>query len=463
MTDALKSSMDMSRALFEKLSKHWHGLEEGVYRPGFSPEESEAIQIIIDEAKSMGMNAYQDLAGNTFLIYEGANRNLPVFMSGSHLDAVPNGGRYDGPAGVVAALAAVRAIHDAGQTPDRDMVVAIWRNEESPWFGQFAVGSKLACGDLSAEFLQAAQKNDGRTLKSHMTDVGLNTDALAAALEHGETLLPMDRIAAFVELHIEQGSQLEKAEKPLGIVTGIRGNLRFPKRIRFEGAAGHSGAVPQEERLDAVLAGAAYLQHFKGFCQELKDNGHDIVWSCPIATTGEGASPTTIPAHFEIQPEIRSLSNGILGLGHITLRKLAIETFWETGVKVHINPKDIVLGRAVSIDKNLRDLLSEKAAAANIDAMDIPSGAGHDAAILAQHGVTSGMIFLRHGNDGVSHRPDEIMTLDANDDPFDLQGDFAKAVQVLKDTALNYKDVQEVKPSNGDFAYHLQMRGAKPL
>ena len=125
MTDALKSSMDMSRELFEKLSAHWHGLEEGVYRPGFSPEESEAIQIIVDEAKSMGMNAYEDLAGNTFLIYEGANRNLPVFMSGSHLDAVPNGGRYDGPAGVVAALAAVRAIHDAGQTPDRDMVVAI--------------------------------------------------------------------------------------------------------------------------------------------------------------------------------------------------------------------------------------------------------------------------------------------------------------------------------------------------
>jgi len=454
--------MALARSLFSSFDNHWAGDDIGMDRAGYSARENEAIDMVKAQASAMGMDSYQDLAGNAYFIYRGADSTLPVFMMGSHLDAVPRGGRYDGPAGVVAGLAAIKAIHDSNVRPAQDICLTVFRNEESPWFGQFAVGSKLACGQLSAEFLQAAQKDDGRTLYAHMNEVGLNPAALEAALNEGQILLPIEQIGQFVELHIEQGSQLEKANKSLGIVSGIRGNLRFPKKIDFHGNAGHSGAVPQAERRDAVLAGVDFLAEFKALCIGEQANGNDLVWSCPIAHTGAGASPTTIPDFFTIQPEIRSLSPELLARMKTKLLESAQNLAAALNVRIDIKPETIITSAPSLVSPQLQSKLEDTAQSLGIDTMRIASGAGHDAAILAQAGVDAGMMFMRHGNQGASHRPDEIMTQKEGDDAFSLSGDFANAINVLAHMAVK-KASQNEGQAHTNFVQGLLQKGATPL
>jgi len=174
---------------------------------------------------------------------------------GSHLDAVPQGGRYDGPAGVISALTAVKYLHDQKMRPPQDICVVAWRHEEVPPFNQFAIGSKLAVSDLKPDILGRKQREtDSLTLEDLMKKNGLDTVALRKAMEEGKPLLPLDRIGRLIEVHIEQGSLLEEAGSSLGIVTGIRGNVRFPNMICFRGVTGHTGTVPQAKRKDAARA-----------------------------------------------------------------------------------------------------------------------------------------------------------------------------------------------------------------
>lgn len=451
-----QQTADFSRDIFNQLDKHWQGDDKGMHRSGYSPQETAAMDIVSEAARrELGMDCYEDHAGNRYLISPEAEGDFnPVRMAGSHLDAVPNGGRYDGPAGVVAPLAALYDLKLKGEKLHQPSCIVIWRNEESPWFGQFAVGSKLATGALSAEFIRTAKhKNDGRTLESHMSDIGLGA---ASSFQNNKKLLNPDLIAGLVETHIEQGSVLQGENKSLGVVTFIRGNVRFPEYITFEGETGHTGTVPQDERLDPMDAQALFITMCSDEFKCIKYTNRDIVWSYPQGCVVGGGSTTNIAKQFQLRPEVRTTDVSVIDEVQKIFEYIAFEVEKETGVKISLNKMNVQ--QPVKMSSDIRIDMMKAASNMGISAMKMPSGAGHDVQVAVQAGIAGGLIFIRHGNNGVSHRPDEIMGRDFKDNPFTTTSDFANAVAM--NAAWFGGQNQNVQTRPKSFLADLIARGA---
>jgi N-carbamoyl-L-amino-acid hydrolase len=311
-----KKSLNFGQSLQSEVDKFWTP-EDGRYCIGWSHEETNLMHRISEIAHDvLKMDVYEDLAGNRYLVKEYFSHKFDkVRMAGSHVDSVKNGGRYDGPAGIIAPLVALYQMQQENIRPHQSVVVPIWRNEESPWVNQFAVGSKLATGQLSAEFLRTAKHTEfsHNTLSWQMQNVlGLDTRSLLRRMESDNpALFDVSKVECAIETHIEQGSQLEKADKSIGIVTSIRGNLRFPDKIEFSGVAGHSGTVPQNERKDALRAMGLMIANIDKTLSQIKDSGRDIVWSFPQGGDDMG-HPTTICEKAWLRPEIRSTDINVL-------------------------------------------------------------------------------------------------------------------------------------------------------
>lgn len=455
-----KGTMSFAQDIFDAFDNHWRGEKEGIWRPSYSLQENEAIESIKEKSSSLGMEGYQDLAGNAYFVYPGKNRNAPVIMMGSHVDAVPKGGRWDGTAGVFAGMAAVKYIHEMGKKPPQDIVVSIFRGEESAWFNNALLGSQLACGDLSDDILLTKRNDTQKTLGHHMTDVGLNVSALEEKILHGESLLPLDRIGFFIETHIEQSGTLVEAGVDLGIVTGIRGNARFPDMVSFYGKAAHTGSTPQLKRQDSSLAAAYYQVYLDQSFKKMVSEGKDIVWAFPQGGVVNGA-PTTVPEQYNIRPEVRSLDPHVLQEVKEEFHRCAQQAAKENNVILGDNIRNIVLNDPVLLDKNLQGILQKSAKKLGISFNALPSGSGHDAAALAKNGIVSGMLFIPHGNGGISHNPNEIMTLSPNEDPFSLAGSFNKAVRIMSDIIMKHS-FSEMKLGL-PFVESLKKRGAIPL
>ena len=295
------------------------------------------------------------------------------------------------------------------------------------------MGSKFVTGDLRAEFLQAAKhKETGETLSHHMQQCGIDADVLAAKLTAGQAVFPLERVGRYIEVHIEQGPALLEAQKSLGIVTAIRGNVRYPQGITFYGEAAHSGSTPQPMRKDAAIAAAMFVSMW---AQVMEGNslieGEDLVFSVPDIHV-ENPSSTTIPASCFVQLEARSISEKTLDDVRKSTKKFYDFTMYQQNLKGG-NLSEPVIGKPAFMDGALQDTLENSANKLGFSSMRMPSGAGHDAGILANAGVPCGMLFIRHGRGGISHNSDELLSLDATDDPFATDSDFCKAVQVLAD------------------------------
>ena len=250
-----RDSMAFAADVFEQLRAQTKG-EDGIQRPSYGAGEDAAHALMGRLGISLGMEHSIDDAGNLHLTLAGAQREQDRWITGSHLDAVPDGGNFDGAAGVVAGLAVVHALRAAGRTLQRDLTVIGFRAEEgSSWFrGQHKshFGSRALLGQLgAAEMREALSVVDGRTLWEHIERAGFRPDRIKTGLTHLQTA----RVHAFVELHIEQGPLLVDSGIPVGIVKGIRGTLRG-RNCRTLGEYAHSGAVPRESRHDALFATA---------------------------------------------------------------------------------------------------------------------------------------------------------------------------------------------------------------
>ncbi len=272
-----RGAMSHAREVFSKLDAHL--TDEGMMRPGYGAREREAIGFVVEEAAKMGCSAWQDRAGNVTCVYEGKDPAKPAFVVGSHLDSVPSGGRYDGPVGVVAGLTAMHAIHQGDIRPEQPLVLSILRAEESPWFSQAMIGSQLALGLGKAEWLDRKRADADKTLAEFMRDEGLDPEELRRLIEDEKPVIPKDRLGCFIETHIEQAPTLLRSGHALGLVTAVRGTLRFPKMMTIFGEAAHTGSTPQEDRKDAQLAGAAVVMAFERKCKKNqgKRAGHRLV------------------------------------------------------------------------------------------------------------------------------------------------------------------------------------------
>jgi N-carbamoyl-L-amino-acid hydrolase len=195
----------------------------GVTRPSYGEAETKAAEIIIRAAETYGLRARYDAGGNLLVAREGSEQARGGVVTGSHLDSVPEGGNFDGAAGVVAGLLVLVALEKIGASLSEPVTLIGTRGEESAWFSIHHIGARAALGLLRSEELDSAKRFDtGRTLADYMAEIGCDV----AAVRAGTPTFDKDKLRAYVELHIEQGPVLVHDEFPVGIVSGIRGNVR---------------------------------------------------------------------------------------------------------------------------------------------------------------------------------------------------------------------------------------------
>lgn len=374
---------------------------EGINRPAFDAEERAAMDLIVDTAAAEGLDSEWDGAGNLWITLPGRDADAPFVACGSHLDSVPQGGNFDGSAGVIAALMALVHLKRSGCTPPRTIKAVALRGEESAWFGPVYIGSRTLFGQLTGTDLKALRRDSGRPLSDYMREAGIDIDSVRA----GRPFIDPADIAAFIELHIEQGPVMMARKLPVGVVTGIRGAVRH-QRVRCLGKAGHSGAVPRWLRHDAVFAVSDLISRIDEHWRVLLERGVDLVVTAGICTTDPANHALTrIPGEVDFSLDVRSADSGTLESFYLLLQSECERVGAERGVSFEFDERSFVAPARMD-DRWVRHLeaIAERL---HIPCGRVPSGAGHDASVFANAGVPSVMLFVR--NEHGSHNPREAM------------------------------------------------------
>jgi N-carbamoyl-L-amino-acid hydrolase len=330
----------------------------------------------------------------------GRERSAPRIIMGSHLDSVPQGGNFDGAAGVVAGLSVLSAMQRAKVMPDFDLSVMAIRAEESAWFDIAYLGSAGAFGLLDPACLSIRRSDNGQTLEATLERQGFDPQPI----RERRRLLEPTRIRAYLELHIEQGPTLLARGLPAAVVSGIRGCKRF-RNARCTGEYAHSGAVARPYRRDAVAATVAFLHHMEAVWLKHEEAGEDLV-----LTTGELYTDPTLHGPSKIAGDTRFVLD-IRSLSDATMDAVASAARAAASRIGAAYRADIDLGATSDSPPAVLDLRLRAQLLRLLDRpYEMASGAGHDAAVFAKVGVPSAMIFVR--NEKGSHNPDEGMTLD---------------------------------------------------
>ena len=375
----------------------------GVTRQGYSELETDVLHYLQGLGRDLDLEIHSDDAGNVWMTLPGRDRSLPALVSGSHVDSVPQGGNYDGLAGVTAALTVAWWMRRHQFQPERDYTVLMMRCEESSFFGKAYVGSLGMMGRLTTADLLLRHRTQDITLGQSISSCGLDANALTT----GKPVIDLEKFGSFIELHIEQGPTLTSNEKVrVGVVTGIRGNVRH-KNVVCHGETAHSGAVNKDFRHDAVMATAALIHRLENAWQEWLDKGEDLVFTVGVIRTGATAAISVIPGEVSFTVDMRSLSADTCERFHTLMLEEAAKIEKERGVRFDFDKALYTAPGAV--DQALSDRLYAAAEANHIPCMRLPSGAGHDAAVIGAAGVPVAMIFVANQNG--SHNPHEEMQM----------------------------------------------------
>ena len=372
------------------------GLGEGgsVTRLVFSVHELRSRQLLVHLMNQAGLEVHVDAAGNIFGRLA-TGQEGPAVLAGSHLDSVIQGGRYDGPVGVIGALEAVRTIKESGVSLPAPLESVCFVGEESSRFGFATLGSSLVAGDVTMDDFANAVDAGGNRLEDVLSSLGIYRENLDSLRRDPRT------VKAYLELHIEQGPVLESKKKKIGVVTAIAAPSRF--KVVFKGQADHSGTTPMEMRKDALVAAGHLITYIDEVCREHAATDKGRVVGTVGAVKVEPGVINAIPGRAELQVDVRSITSAskrkVAGL----IRKRARQLARERGVKAEIltirdeepvamHPQVIAL---------IRGMCEERGVPFEV----MPSGAGHDAMQMARIAPT-GMIFIPSTN-GVSHNPTE--------------------------------------------------------
>jgi len=346
----------------------------GYRRFAWTREDADLREWFTGEAEARGLDVAADRAGNLVAWWGDPDADGPGVVTGSHLDSVPDGGAFDGPLGVVGAFAAVDALHADGFAPVRPLGVALFGDEEGARFGVACAGSRILTGALSADRAAGLTDADGVPMAEAVARVGhppLGPDP--------EALL---RIGTFVELHVEQGRALADLDRAVAVGTAIHPHGRW--RIDLDGRADHAGTTRLVDRDDPMLAFARVVLAARAAAER-----HGAVATCGkvhVAPNGVNAIPSHVTAWLDARGEdaerVRAVVAEVARVGG-TLT----EESWTDRT-----PFDPALAGRLAV------LLD--------DVPLLPTGAGHDAGILAAAGVPTAMLFVRNPT-GVSHSPEE--------------------------------------------------------
>lgn len=376
----------------------------GVTRQSYGRGESDTADYLRAFAASEGLEVRADRAANLVFGLPQTAAASAVTWCGSHIDSVPQGGNFDGYAGVVAGLLCLVA-QKAGGTPyARPLEVVAFRGEESAWFGKAYMGSGALFGKVSESDLALKQRSTGESMEACMRRCGADVEAIRAQ----QTLLDKARIKAYLELHIEQGPVMVARQLPLAVVSGIRGNVRH-NRVLCHGDAQHSGVVPRWLRHDAMFAVADLIMRIDEHWRVLLERGTDLVVTTGIVGTDPAEhSISRIPGQVSFSLEARSKSTDTLEAFYQLVRAECGSIERERGVRFEFDRR--LLSDPATMDERLCGVLSEACAAQQAAFELIPSGAGHDASLFANAGIPSGMLFVRNQNG--SHNPHEAMDIE---------------------------------------------------
>ncbi|MBO6899998.1 MAG: Zn-dependent hydrolase [Rhizobiaceae bacterium] len=360
-------------------------------RTAFSQLYTDAREWLREEMRSVGLNTEIDAGANLIGTLPGQRNELGALGLGSHIDTVPDGGRFDGIAGVIAALEVAQAIKEAGLHLQHPLAVIDFLAEEPNRFGLSCVGSRAIAGELSAEMLQVASP-EGETLAEGIARMGGDPRKL-----DGPLLSPA-HMRAFMELHIEQGIRLESAGDDIGIVTGIVGISRA--EVTFSGRADHSGTTPMNRRQDALVAAAQFVSAVEERAGKSCEDGH-------VATVGKlqvfPNAANAVPGRVVLTLEVRALGMETVNAFFAWVENMVAKLEAERGVRGSIVP--LSSGAPVAMDESLRMRLAKAAADADLSTQLMPSGGGHDTAFMSRI-CPVGMIFIPC-RDGRSHCPEE--------------------------------------------------------
>ena len=404
-----------ARRMFSEISELSRDPEIGITRESYGAGENAAIAYLSKFAHDNGLQVLNDRAGN--VIFQRADDDgQPAIWIGSHLDSVPQGGNYDGLAGVVAGLLCLCRLDQQAVRTERPIRVLGLRGEESAWFGKSYMGSRALMGGLKSADLTLVNRFSKKTLGEAMQAVGADLDAIRSQ----QWLIDRQQFAGYLEVHIEQAESLEKMGQAIGIVPGIRGNLRH-NLVRCLGEDGHSGAVSREDRHDSVFAVSELVARIDQLWGQWLEEGRDLVVT--VGTLGTNAAHhavSRIPGEVSFSLEIRSLHQPTLEAFHALI--LAEIRQIEEHRQVRFEFDKRIDTQPAAMHQPWVDAFVRMSREHGWEGVLTPSGAGHDAAVFANAGIRSAMLFIR--NQHGSHNPCEAMELD----------DFIEATEVLYHT-----------------------------
>jgi allantoate deiminase len=368
----------------------------GLTRVYLSPEHLRANALVGHWMEQAGMRVWQDSVGNICGRYEGEQAGAPALLLGSHLDTVRDAGRYDGMLGVLTAIEVVQALHDRGRRLPMAVEIVGFGDEEGTRYGITLLGSRGLTGDWPSEWLQQ-QDAQGVSVAQALANAGLDGANIGQAARNRE------EIAAYLELHIEQGPCLEQEGLALGVVQAINGARRLT--CRFTGLAGHAGTVPMNHRQDALAASAEWMMAVESIT---KQHGRQQVATIGTLSCAPGAV-NVIPGEVALTLDVRGPEDEALEALQQALLAQAGDIAQRRGVQ--FSAEEYYRMAATRCDPELQQRLVQAVSRVQGRTLSLPSGAGHDAIAIARCWPV-GMLFVRCQG-GISHHPAEsVMAAD---------------------------------------------------
>ncbi len=385
--------MDGNRLLseIEALASFSDAEAPAVTRIVFTPIDLKARAWLKQRCEEAGLTVREDAVGNSFARWDGSNPSAPVVGTGSHIDAIPNAGKYDGVVGVLGGLEAIRALRQSGFRPTHPIELLIFTAEEPTRFGIGCLGSRLLSGTLSADAAKKLKDNDGATIDEVRREAGFGGELEQVKSSSGY-------YKAFIELHIEQGPLLERQKIPLGIVTKIAAPASL--RVLFEGAGGHAGGVLMVDRHDALCAAAELILAVENAARS--GGAVDTVATVGICEVFPGAV-NSIPIRVRLSVDIRDtdLKRRDSVVRAIEAACHSISAQRQVSIQSELLNADAPADCAPAII----EALSQSCRKHELKFVPMVSRAYHDSLFMARI-APAAMLFIPCRN-GYSHRPDE--------------------------------------------------------
>ena len=404
--DALRADPERIQKRIDKLSQFGRNPEGGVSRVAFSEADIQGRKYVLGLMRDAGLKVEVDAAGNLVGKRPGSDPSLKPIVFGSHIDSVPHGGNYDGDVGSLGAIEVAQVLHENGVTTRHPLEVVVFTDEEGG-----LVGSRAWIGDLTEATLGIVS-HSGKTIRDGLVAIGGDPQRLDTVVrKKGD-------IAAFIELHIEQGAFLHDEGIDIGVVEGIVGINWWD--VVIEGIANHAGTTPMNKRTDALLAAAEYVLTVNEVVTEVEGRQVGTVGKI----SAEPGAHNVIPGRVLTSLEIRDLDADKTQMLYQRILERVKKIEESSGTVFTFTALDATAVPAPT-DERMRDIIQQAADGLGLSTMRLPSAAGHDAQDMVVIAPT-GMIFVP-SRGGISHSPEE----------FTSKKDMANGANVLLHTVLS--------------------------